>query len=199
MMRRTLSLLLVLSCMAVLLAGCGKEETSEDVTRLEMKKSGEVIHTIVEDFSQPYYDMEELTADIQSQVDEYNAKAGSEKITLKQAENEEGTVRVVMTFSKPEDYTGFYRQALFCGTVKEAFEAGYDLDVELNSAKADGGTINKQDILDMGERHIVVVREAVTVIPYAEILYASDDVTVSENRKEAVTSNGESLSYIIFK
>ncbi len=195
-MRKLLTILLTV-CFAFLLPGCGEKEETEDVTRLQLKKNGEVVHTIVEDFSESYYDLEELKNEIQTQADAYNA--GTEKVKLNSAELEDGRVRVVMTFQKPEDYAGFYRQALFCGTVKQAFEAGYDLNVELASADPEGAGITKAEILDMGERHIVIFREAVKVIPYGEILYASSDVTVSDNGKEAVSSSGEMLSYIIFK
>ncbi len=195
-MRKYLTILLIV-CFAFLLPGCGTKEEAEDVTRLQLKKNGEVIHTIVEDFSESYYDLEELKKEIQAQTDAYNA--GSDKVKLDSAELEDGIVRVVMTFQKPEDYSGFYRQALFCGTVKEAFTAGYDLNVELASADPEGSPITKAEILDMGERHILILREAVKVIPYGQILYASSDVAVSENRKEAFSSNGEMLSYIIFK
>ena len=111
----------------------------------------------------------------------------------------DGVVHLVMTFRKSEDYTGLYRQALFSGTVKDAFNAGYDLDITLNSVKEEGATINKQDILDMGEKHIAVVRETTTVKTYGGILYISDDVTMGPDDRTATVTNGESLSYIIFK
>ena len=104
-----------------------------------------------------------------------------------------------MTFKSSEDYSGFYRQALFSGTVKEAFGAGYDLDVTLNSVKEEGTTISKQDILDMGDKHVAIVRENINIRSYGDILYMSSDVTLGADGKTAVVTNGESLSYIIFK
>ena len=50
----------------------------------------------------------------------------------------------------------------------------------------------------MGERHIIVVREAIHLKPYADILYASGDVEVTGDR-DAVVTDGQSLSYIIFR
>ena len=41
------------------------------------------------------------------------------------------------------------------------------LTLRFNSVKEEGATINKQDILDMGEKHIAVVRETTTVKTYA--------------------------------
>ncbi len=195
---RKITILLLIVSMTVLLAGCGSGGSAESETTLEFKKNGQVVHTIVEDFSADYYDLDELETDVKSQIEEYNTRVGSDRISLDSSELEDGTLTMVMTFQGAEDYSSFYRQALFCGTVKAAFEAGYDLDIELNSAQEEGTTINKQDILDMGERHIIVVREAIHLKPYADILYASGDVEVTGDR-DAVVTDGQSLSYIIFR
>ena len=93
----------------------------------------------------------------------------------------------------------FYKKALFCGTIREAVNVGYDLDITLSSAENSDVKIGKTQILEMSDRHIIVVREAVPIRPYAEILYTSGDVEVSEDRKEAIPGNSENLSYIIFK
>ena len=195
---RKITILLLIVSMTVLLAGCGSGGSAESETTLEFKKNGQVVHTIVEDFSADYYDLDELETDVKSQIEEYNTRVGSDRISLDSSELEDGTLTMVMTFQGAEDYSSIYRQALFCGTVKAAFEAGYDLDIELNSAQEEGTTINKQDILDMGERHIIVVREAIHLKPYADILYASGDVEVTGDR-DAVVTDGQSLSYIIFR
>ncbi|HJA93152.1 MAG TPA: hypothetical protein H9717_08595 [Candidatus Eisenbergiella merdipullorum] len=191
-------LVLLLLAAAMLLAGCGGNKSTEDVTSLEFKKNGEVVHTIVEDFSASYYSLEELESQVQAQVDEYNTNAGSQRIRVDSAEVTDGVITMVMTFEGAEDYSSFYRQALFCGTVKDAFNAGYDLDVQLASAQAEGASIGRQDILEMGERHIAVVREPIVVKTYADILYASGSVEVTGNREATVTDSQE-LSYIIFR
>ena len=191
-------LVLLLLAAAMLLAGCGGNKSTEDVTSLEFKKNGEVVHTIVEDFSASYYSLEELESQVQAQVDEYNTNAGSQRIRVDSAEVTDSVITMVMTFEGAEDYSSFYRQALFCGTVKDAFNAGYDLDVQLASAQAEGASIGRQDILEMGERHIAVVREPIVVKTYADILYASGSVEVTGNREATVTDSQE-LSYIIFR
>ncbi|HIV90081.1 MAG TPA: hypothetical protein H9744_00110 [Candidatus Eisenbergiella stercoravium] len=194
-MRKTVLLLLAA---ALLLAGCGGNKSTEDVTSLEFRKNGEVIHTIVEDFSASYYSLDELEAQVQEQVDAYNESAGSNRISVDSAEVTDGVITMVMTFRGAEDYSSFYRQALFCGTVLEAFNAGYDLDIELVSAQEEGTTISRPDILEMGDRHIIVVREPIVVKPYADILYASAGVEVTGSREAAVTDS-QALSYIIFR
>ena len=197
---KKISLFLLAVCgIALLMAGCSSKETEEDVSTLELKKNGEIVHTIVEDFGESYYDLDELKSSTEEMIADYNSSAGADRVKLNSAQTQDGVVRLVMTFKSSEDYSGFYRQALFSGTVKEAFGAGYDLDVTLNSVKEEGTTISKQDILDMGDKHVAIVRENINIRPYGDILYMSSDVTLGADGKTAVVTNGESLSYIIFK
>lgn len=199
-MRKLVSGLLALAGAAVLLAGCGRKTERADETCLEFRKNGEVIHTIAEDFSESYYDVEELKTTVLSQIAAFNEQSGTERISLDSTElGEDGKLYMVMTFKSPQDYTSFYRQALFCGTVSGAYTAGYDLDIQLKSVKTEGEVIGREEILDMGEKHILVVREQITVRPFGEILYASEDVEVSGDGKQAVTTDGDNLSFIIFK
>ena len=191
-------MVLLLLAAVLLLAGCGGNKGTEDITNLEFRKNGEVVHTIVEDFSASYYSLDELMDDVQAQVDAYNEKAGSKRITIGSAEVKEGVITMTMTFKDASDYSSFYRQALFCGTVKDAFSAGYDLNVTLKSAKEDGTSVGRQDILEMGDRHIIVLREPVTVKPYADILYVSESVEVT-GKREAAATDSQALSYIIFR
>ena len=46
---------------------------------------------------------------------------------------------------------------------------------------------------------MAIVRENINIRPYGDILYMSSDVTLGADGKTAVVTNGESLSYIIFK
>ncbi len=198
-MRKILWLLLIVAGAAALLSGCGKEESAGDTTRLDFKKDGQIVHTIVEDFSQDYYSLDELKENVEEQIAEYNGTAGKGGITLDSAEVEEGLIRLVMTFPSAENYSGFYRQALFYGTVKDAFNAGYDLDIQLRGVGEEGTVVGRQEILEMGEKHIVVVREKIQIKTYGNILYVSSDVEPLENGKEANVTDKENLSYIIFE
>ena len=83
-------MVLLLLAAALLLAGCGGNESTEDVTSLDFRKNGEVVHTIVEDFSASYYSLEELQSEVQAQVDAYNKSAGKERITVDSAEVADG-------------------------------------------------------------------------------------------------------------
>lgn len=109
----------------------GSPEVTE--TTIEVKKNGQVVHTIIEDFSESYYNLDELESTIQQACDTYNASAGKEAVVLKAVkENDDHTVTVVMQYADASAYSAFNKLALFVGTVKDAFNAGYDLNVTLS-------------------------------------------------------------------
>ena len=82
-----------------------------------------------------------------------------------------------MQYADASAYSAFNKLALFVGTVKDAFNAGYDLNVTLSSLKGDGEQIGKEDLLKMGEKHIAVVREAVNVRVWDKVRYGSEAVS----------------------
>lgn len=202
-MRRCLKLLLMVSvCMTAVLAGCGDSgrAAETDSTTIEVKKNGSVTHTIIEDFSaEEYYDLERLKSAIQETCDAYNAGAGGDAVMVKNAEVTDTKVKVVMEYKDTAAYAGYNQQALFTGTVKDAFNAGYDLNVTLLSAKEEGKTIGKEELLGMGEKDIVIVREAVDVRVWGRVLYYSDDVLPTSDAKTATVTDANVLTYIIFE
>ena len=92
-------------------------------------------------------------------------------------------------------YVGWMK---FVGTVKDAFNAGYDLNVTLSSLKGDGEQIGKEDLLKMGEKHIAVVREAVNVRVWDKVRYGSEDVEATANAKTVSVTDADMLTYILF-
>lgn len=197
-MRKGLALALAIVCMTVGLAGCGEGDSAVTVTTIEVKKDGSVVHTIVEDFAESYYDMQELGNMIQTACDSYNASAGDGTVTVEETAETEGVLRVVMKYKDAAAYAGFNKLALFAGTVKDAYNAGYDLDVTLYSLQDESDTIGKEEILGMGEEHIVILREAVDVRVWNKVLYASGDVLGTGDSRTVMVGDSTALTYIIF-
>ena len=196
MTRKWIMRALCILCLAAMLTGCGREPEVTETT-IEVKKNGQVVHTIIEDFSESYYNLDELESTIQQACDTYNASAGKEAVVLKAAkENDDHTVTVVMQYADASAYSAFNKLALFVGTVKDAFNAGYDLNVTLSSLKGDGEQIGKEDLLKMGEKHIAVVREAVNVRVWDKVRYGSEDVEATANAKTVSVTDADMLTYI---
>lgn len=181
------------------LTGCGSSDSAVTETTVEVKKNGNIVHTIIEDFTEDYYDVNALQSSIQSACDSYNASAGDDSVTVGEATEEEGVLTVDMTYRNSAAYAGFNRQAMFAGTVKDAYQEGYDLNVNLVSAREDGKTIGKAELLGMGEKHIVIIREAVNVKVWDKILYYSEDVVQTQDAKTVTVTDGDALTYIIFE
>ena len=72
MTRKWIMRALCILCLAAMLTGCGREPEVTETT-IEVKKNGQVVHTIIEDFSESYYNLDELESTIQQACDTYNA------------------------------------------------------------------------------------------------------------------------------
>ena len=107
MTRKWIMRALCILCLAAMLTGCGREPEVTETT-IEVKKNGQVVHTIIEDFSESYYNLDELESTIQQACDTYNASAGKEAVVLKAAkENDDHTVTVVMQYADASAYSAF--------------------------------------------------------------------------------------------
>lgn len=197
-MRKHMILMLAAVGIVLQLAGCAKSDSAVTETTIEVKKNGSVVHTIVESFAEDYYDLEELKSSITASCDEYNEIAGKGSVELASADLQDGVLYVVMNYKSAAAYAGFNKQALYLGTVKDAYNAGYDLNVTLLSADSEVGTVGKAELLDMGDKHMLIVREAVDVSVWDELLYYSDDVIERDNNTVMV-SDSSSLTYIVFE
>lgn len=198
-MRKGLAVFLVIAVMTIGLTGCGSSSDSVVTeTTIEVKKDGSVVHTIVEAFAEDYYDQQELENMIQTACDSYNATAGADSVAVSGIMKEEDVLTVTMKYKDAVAYAGFNQLALFSGTVKDAYNAGYDLDVTLYSMQDDSDTIGKEEILGMGEKHIVILREAVDVKVWNKVAYASGDVLRTGDSKTVMVGDNSALSYIIF-
>lgn len=199
-MRKSLALVLAIAVMTMAFAGCGNSGDSVVTeTTIELKKDGSVIHTIVESFTEDYYDLQELTDMIQAACDSYNASAGADAVAVSDMSENEGILTVKMTYRDASAYAGFNKLALFSGTIKDAYNAGYDLNVTLYSLQDDSVSVGKEEILGMGEKHIAIVREAVDVKVWDKVLYASGDVLGTGDGRTVMVGDNSALTYIIFE
>ena len=55
-MRKFMAHILAVLCFAAFLTGCTDSQDTADRTLIELKKNGSVVHTIVEDFAESYYE-----------------------------------------------------------------------------------------------------------------------------------------------
>ena len=195
---RKLRTVLLLGCMASFICACGLGN-KVDTNTVAFDKNGEVTETIVEDFSQPYYDIEELKTDIQAEISQYNAKAGSEDaVKLGDMElTDEKVICVEMEFKSSADYKAFNEKELFWGTVADAYGAGYEF-TSMRDVSQEGIVLSAKDVLEKGDMHIVILEEAQQVIVPGKIAYTSDGVSLVEESR-AVNLNDGQKAFILYE
>ncbi|MEG1847871.1 MAG: hypothetical protein RRX92_08160 [Lachnospiraceae bacterium] len=192
--------------MTVLLGGCGKSDTV-DATTITVHKNGSVDSVILEEFEKDYYDEEELNTMVTETIATYNRENGDKKIKLQDVSVNNGIASSIMTYQDAIDYASFNEEIFFSGTVAEAYDEGFDFDVQLTKATTkspseDTGTpetITKNDILTMGSMHIVIAEAPVHIRTYKNITYISENVSMVNEKEVIITSNGEQPAYILFQ
>lgn len=184
---RKLKAILSAACVILLLTGCGQGSETDETT-ITIEKDGKIVNTIKEAFNEEQYSEEALKQMTLSEVEEYNRQSGDEMITVDKIETSNNVVKVEMTYHSFQDYKEFNETEFFVGTVLEAYEAGYDMDVTLGSADGSSAQLTREGLLKLGGSTIIIFGEPVRVNTYSKILYASNGVTVSSDGKSAVAA-----------
>ncbi len=194
---------------------CGKDSVENKVeaenemvatTGIQISKDGSIIETIVEDFSSEYYEEDSLKNMILSEVAEYN-KSSDEDISVEKFQVKDKEVTVLMKYPSAAVYTEFNKndynsKELFYGTIAEAYEEGYSLDVTLQNVKNEEESIQKEELLSMGESYILISGEPIKVKTYGKILYIGDHV-IPASKNEAnmtydVNAESQEKYYLVF-
>lgn len=158
------------------LCACGGQNPEKiGSTTVYVMNDGSIEATYVEDFSQPQYDMEELQTMADEEILAYNTKVGEDKIAMTFFEVEGNIAKMQMTFTDDEAYREFNNEIVFVGTVAEALEEGYDLNVSLSNPLDAEDVIGEHELLEMQDSNIVIVENAVRVRIESKILYMSTD------------------------
>ena len=215
------SSLLVLSLM-ILLAGCGNKN-KEIVFEPEMSSvyvcdDGTLLCAGVEDFSESYYDINELKAFAEEQVASFNEAAGGAAAAYDTEESEEDDnlpVSIKDCYALEDkavlilackDYNNYYEinnldeyeeviSSIEVTTIKnmknseEAFEA--------DIFKADGTTVAIDKVLKKNKYHVVKASGKGTIEVQGVIKFVSANVVVNEDATAATVSGD--VSYIIYK
>lgn len=147
-------------------------------TTMYVNKEGKVYETVVEDFSMPQYDEEELSLTIAEEIAAYNSKNGVDTIALEHFKVENGIVKTQLTYKTASDYEAFNQEAFFNGTISEALAAGYTMDVILQNPSNPDETIDLYQILTMQDKKVMITDIPARLRVPAKILYVSEDVKI---------------------
>ncbi len=162
---RILGLLFVLT---LGLMGCGRQAAIQKDT-LSLSGEGTVTYTIISDFSEPEYDLEELKQMAQEEIDIYGSG-----VQISQAEVAEGVLNFQYTFDSLAHYASFMETSCYSNTVAGALSQGYKSDTKLISSKNSSVLMKDASI---SERSLFVWNEAVNVRCDGNVLYFSENLT----------------------
>lgn len=187
---------LLLSMVMLFVSACANGK-GEDFTSITVQKDGTILSYIVESFEQDYYDSEELQQAILTEAANYNKTAGNGKINVEKIDVDGGVATVRMIYQEAGDYAGFNHIIFFVGNTEKAGE-NYELNVVLSGTKDANDTVGRADILAMTDYKLLItdVQEPVFLDGKAE--YVSDNVTVSNDRKN-IQLSGDGLGYVLYK
>lgn len=188
--------ILCMACIVTLLTGCA--EGNQDMTAgnmLTVRKDGTVVESITGGFDRAYYGEEDLKEFVMEEIAAYNRTKEADSIQVDKLSVKENIATIQLTYKTSDDYQSFTAYTFFCGTIAEAYHAGYNLNVTLQST-GEEPSIDRKEILEMSDNHIVIVNAALDIKLPDRILYVSDNVSVKGGKQAAVES--KELAYIIY-
>lgn len=180
----------------IFLTGCGEVPLQEGIN-LQLEKDGGVTVTYIKDFPSDYYDIAELEAMNQEEIDAYNQKVGDDVVEVISTETDGSKITMKMRYEDVEDYGDMNGVQVFSGTVGQAIAMGYDLNRTFTNIK-DGEKTTEINWEDLESHHIMITNELSAVHTYKKIEYVTEDVEVSDDKKMA-TVTGEGQAVIVFK
>lgn len=188
----------ILLLTVLLAAGCGDDRYDFAETTITVEKRGKVRESIVESFDRDYYDLAELTAEFNDSVTSYNESIGGDEIRLRNIELKDAVIYVDLEFAGPSDYENFVGEQLFVGTVSDAYDNGYTMDVVLKGVEK-GDKIDKVRIMGMSDRTIIILSEHARIKTFSDIAYVSANVDVIDSDEARVLNESDGLAYIILE
>jgi len=195
--RSTAIVLCILSL--IFMVGCKEEALVFAEPTIDVSKKGEISQTIVESFDKSYYSVDELKAEFENAISDFeNSGKNAGEVELTDIHLENGKVFVSLHFSSYEADRDFQGDDIYYGTVNDAYDAGYTLDVTLKSI-GDGNMIGKNELMGMKDNHILILPTSGIVNTAYKIQYVSANVEMIDEKSVRVSSDSDGLAYIVMK
>ena len=112
MIRQKIKAILMTGAIIFSLCACG-QNTAKEETSVKLEKDGAVVNTIIEDFDETLYNVEDLKSMVLNEVAAFNSASGDKGISVEKLEVKDGKVTVAMTYANAEKYTEFNDKILF--------------------------------------------------------------------------------------
>ena len=192
-MKKTKGLVLTLLAFG-LLTGCSSKFSPKE-TAVSIGKDGAVTAAIIDKLDQSYYDAEELKANVESSVAEYNGAAGEDTITVEKFEvGEEGDVELFMQYASGKDYADFNNVDFYVGDITDGYNnGGYRFETtfrQVEKGETVGEEIQREEIFAGSNHSMIVFSEDMAVEVPGNILYVSSNVEVTGKKSARMAGSG---------
>lgn len=202
-MKKIVRIMVHLCLCAVFLAGCGEAKLPDVIQAptVAVTKEGTVEVWLLGDFDKSYYSISELSSMAQEEADRFNsAKQNSQAVVVKNVEAASGSAARVMVsygFDSCASCEEFLGGKLFFGTVGEAVQRGYSMDVILRSV-SDGALFTETQLQQAKDKYLIITDMKANIYCPRAVTHISNDAL--ENQDGSINpSMVEGPVYILLK
>lgn len=169
---------------AVILVGCGEAKLPDiiETPTVSFTKEGEVLVWLVGEFDKNYYELGGLNAMAAEEVAKYCSAKGRNAAAVDEAQALHGGSKVVLPyrFDGWESCGEFLGNQIFFGTVAEAIQKGYDMDVVMRSVDGDV-LLTETQLRQAGDRYLVITDMAANIYCPRKVTHISNNALVNED------------------
>ncbi len=190
------------------LSACGGSDNYEaEEDTVFVSSNGDIRAYIQSDFSEEYYDQQELLNFIDSSVEDYIRKAGEDTVKLEEFYVQDDIASARMSYASVTDYADFNGVEFFTGTVISAQARGYRFDgnyIAVEKGEPTGEKADGSEFMDSEDLKCVIIGQPTAVKVSGDIVYVSEgNVTLLDSRLARVSydklSADAEAGYIIYK
>lgn len=188
--------LLLAAAFILIPAGCAGVD-QENKNLLELRSDGRIIQTIVDD-AQAGVTGEELEEYINEALTAYQDLGTGESISLENCRVMNGKVNITLHYSSVDAYSAFNQVKCFDGTIKEAYDAGYDFSRDftaLNGTHVPWVTLPSL----CTDCRVLILEENLQADLPGELFLKSENVTVDQEGGISINSETDSTIPELFQ
>lgn len=187
--------------LALLIYGCSSNiEADYEFHRscIKVNEDGSIILTMKDVFDKDYYNESELVDMVNQEIYAFNSENGSDKIKLGNHSVNGQDVMLELIFADIDAYNKYNpNENLYLGTISGAINEGYDLNRSLSVAGKSGSTIGKNDLNNMKDNNVIIIKTPYSVQTPGKVTYYSQGMEYINNNEVAVSTNG--VYFIMYK
>ncbi len=176
-----LCIVLVLS-----LSSCMSTDDENKIT-FKLSSDGTVTQVIVDD-ADGSVTGEELENYINESISEFQSRYSGESISLEKCKVDGSKINITLTYSSVSAYALFNNVSCFVGTLKDAYDAGFDFERSFYSLN--GTSIPYYELPRYcADCYVLILEEAVSVELPGDAYIVSTGVTVGSDKAVSVDEN----------